>query len=73
MKRVLGSPGFIAALHPLPVLSEPATRQQAARGARAAIAERLALPTDDTVPDTLRNALGTARTRTDQTTPHPPA
>lgn len=65
MKRVLGSPGFIAALHPLPVLSEPATRQQAARGARAAIAERLALPTDDTVPDTLRNALSAARTRSD--------
>ena len=55
----------IAALHPLPVLSEPATRQLAARAARAAIAERLSLPTDDTVPDTLRTAISAVRGRTD--------
>lgn len=61
MKRVLGAPGFIATLHTLPALSGPATRQLAARAARAAIAERLALPLDDTVPDTLRSALSAAR------------
>ena len=56
MKRVLGAPGFVATLHTLPALEDPATRQQAARSARAVIAEKLALPTDDTVPDTLRAA-----------------
>ncbi len=61
MKNVLGAPGFIATLHTLPALSEPTTRQTAARAARAAIAERLMLPMDDTVPDTLRNALKAAR------------
>jgi 1-acyl-sn-glycerol-3-phosphate acyltransferase len=61
MKNILGAPGFIATLHTLSALAEPGTRQLAARAARAAIANQLSLPLDDTVPDTLRTALGAAR------------
>jgi hypothetical protein len=44
---VLGARGFIATLHPLPAITA-ATRQEAARLARAAFAVRLTLPLDDT-------------------------
>jgi 1-acyl-sn-glycerol-3-phosphate acyltransferase len=61
LSSVLGAPGFIATLHPLPALTDPQTRQQAAREAREAIASRLSLPMDDAVPETLRRARAEAR------------
>lgn len=56
LSNVLGAPGFIATLYPLPPLVERGTRQQAAKAARHALAARLALPIDDAVPETLRRA-----------------
>ncbi|MFN9775350.1 MAG: lysophospholipid acyltransferase family protein [Burkholderiales bacterium] len=60
--RVIGHPTLIVEVHVLPAI-EPApglTRQQAAREARAAIAARLGLPLDDTVPEALRAVRETA-------------
>jgi 1-acyl-sn-glycerol-3-phosphate acyltransferase len=54
--RITGHPKLIVEVHAMPAI-EPApgiTRQHVAREARAAIAARLGLPLDDTVPDALR-------------------
>ena len=59
LSRVLGAEGFIAEVHPLPPASG-ATRQQLAQHARVMMAERLALPLDDEVAQTLRRARGQA-------------
>lgn len=60
LKKVLGARGFIATLHPLPAITA-ATRQEAARLARAAIAVRLTLPMDDTASETLKRARQASR------------
>lgn len=57
--RLLGAPGIVAELHPLPAVTG-ATRHEVAERARHAMAERLALPMDDEVPETLRKALAKA-------------
>ena len=60
--RITGHPKVIVEVHVLPAI-EPApglTRQQVAREAREAIAARLGLPLDDSIPETLRAARGTA-------------
>ncbi|MFM1990467.1 MAG: hypothetical protein RJA99_3424 [Pseudomonadota bacterium] len=56
--RVTGHPRLIVELHVLPAIppSPGLTRQQAAREAREAIAARLGLPLDDSVPEALRAA-----------------
>ncbi len=53
--RLLGAPGVLAELHPLPAVAGE-TRQQVVANARQAMAERLGLPMDDEVADTLRKA-----------------
>jgi len=53
--RLLGAPGVLAELHPLPAISG-ATRQAVAVRARRLLAERLALPMDDAQSETLRRA-----------------
>lgn len=60
--RITGHPRLIVEVHVMPAI-EPApglTRQQVAREARAAIAARLGLELDDTVPEALRAARGAA-------------
>jgi 1-acyl-sn-glycerol-3-phosphate acyltransferase len=60
--RITGHPKLIVEIHVMPAI-EPApglTRQHAVREARAAIAARLGLPLDDTVPETLRAVRGGA-------------
>ena len=56
--RVIGHPRMRVEVHVLPAIDAAAapTRQEVARAARAAIAARLALPLDDTIPETLRAA-----------------
>ena len=54
--RILGSPGIVAELHPLPAVGGE-TRHEIAERARQAMAERLELPMDDEIPETLRKAL----------------
>lgn len=56
LANVLGAPGFVATLYPLPPLTERDTRQAAAKAARDGLALRLQLPPDDTVPEALRRA-----------------
>jgi hypothetical protein len=63
--RITGHPKLIVEVHVLAPI-EPApglTRQHAAREARAAIAERLGLPLDDAVPETLRTVRDAAGAR----------
>jgi 1-acyl-sn-glycerol-3-phosphate acyltransferase len=60
--RVTGHPTLIVEVHVMRAI-EPTpgvTRQQVAREARAAIAARLDLPLDDTVPEALRAVRETA-------------
>ncbi len=62
--RITAHPKLIVEVHVMPAI-EPApglTRQHVAREARAAIAARLGLPLDDTVPETLRAVRGAAGT-----------
>lgn len=54
-RRLLGAPGIQAELHALPPLTGD-TRQAVAAKARLALAERLGLPLDDEVAETLRRA-----------------
>jgi 1-acyl-sn-glycerol-3-phosphate acyltransferase len=53
LRRVLGSPGLIAELHPMPAVPG-ASRQEVAGAARSAMAVRLGLPVDDELAETLR-------------------
>jgi hypothetical protein len=58
--RITGHPKLVVEVHVLPSLApgERPTRQEVARAARAAIAGRLGLALDDTVPDRLRGVGG---------------
>jgi 1-acyl-sn-glycerol-3-phosphate acyltransferase len=58
--RITGHPVLSVEVHVLPAIvpAEGLTRQEVARRARAAIAGRLGLALDDTVPDGLRPAQG---------------
>jgi 1-acyl-sn-glycerol-3-phosphate acyltransferase len=58
--RITGHPKLVVEVHVLPPLApgERPTRQEVARAARAAIAARLGLALDDTVPDRLRGVGG---------------
>lgn len=56
LSRLLGAPGVLAELHTLPPVTG-ATRQEVAARARQAMAERLGLPLDDELSDTLRKAM----------------
>jgi 1-acyl-sn-glycerol-3-phosphate acyltransferase len=55
VSRLLGAPGIVAELHPLPPVIGN-TRQEVVVRARQAMAERLGLPLDDEVSETLRKA-----------------
>jgi 1-acyl-sn-glycerol-3-phosphate acyltransferase len=55
MSRLLGARGVLAELHPLPAVTGE-TRQQVVARAREAMAERLGVPLDDEVSETLRQA-----------------
>lgn len=55
--RITGHPRLIVQVHALPhILPDGLTRQEIARRARHAIAERLNLPLDDEIPESLRTA-----------------
>ena len=55
VSRLLGAPGVMAELHPLPPVTG-GTRQEVVARAREAMAERLGLPLDDEMSETLRKA-----------------
>jgi hypothetical protein len=55
VSRLLGAPGVLAELHPLPPVTG-GTRQEVVSRAREAMAERLGLPLDDELSETLRKA-----------------
>jgi 1-acyl-sn-glycerol-3-phosphate acyltransferase len=61
--RITGHPRVNVELHVLPAIHPGAatTRQQVAREAREAIAARLGVPLDDSVPDTLKAARAASR------------
>ena len=60
LSRLLGAPGILAELHPLPPVTG-ATRQEVAAEARRVMAAHLGLPLDDEISETLRKALAAGK------------